>query len=200
MSSLLLGLPLCVTTAVGFWDNEKVVEYDTLTVTGRLRDKRPFELSISREPFDQKKQARIKHWIGGDGDEPMHVTSGLKLSVAGTNVDIPRSQFEDLADPHIHFGPYLTQDDKAIFLYVDGSDAAGAYTARFTIRDGKVLKREIRDHESPKEGLQTKSASPRLTTACTAADGQLLVACESCARTMRFGCSWAVWPSCPSAR
>jgi len=146
MSSFFHWLPLCFALAITVSDSEKVVEYDTFTVTGRLRDNRRFELSLWREPFDRKKHGRIKQWIGGDGQEPRHVTSGLKLSVAGRPVEIPPSQFEDLADPHIHRGPYLTQDDKAIYLYVDGSDAAGSYTARFTIHGVTITNRQIRDH------------------------------------------------------
>lgn len=147
MSSFMHWFPLCLTLGITASDRENVVEYDTFTVTGRLRDNRSFELSISREPFATEKHG-LKRWIGGDGQEPLYVTSGLKLSVAGRKVEIPQSQFEDLADPHIHFGPYLTQDDEAIYLYVKGSDAAGAYTARFTIRAGKITNRQIRDHEN----------------------------------------------------
>jgi hypothetical protein len=136
-------LPLIAFLRLAQGDNEKVVEYDTFRVTGRLRDGRPFELAIFREPYNRGRHRNIK-CIGGDGSELSHVVSALTLTIAGRNAEIPRSQYEDLGDPHVYGGTYLMQDEHAVYLYVSGSDGAGAYTACFTISDGKLTKRAIK--------------------------------------------------------
>jgi hypothetical protein len=114
---------------------EKVVEYDEFRVSGRLRDKRPFELFISREPYNRAKHPDIRL----DGSHPSYVVSALTLTIAGRQVEIPEHVFRYLADPQIHCGPFLMQDGKTIYLYIRGGDCAGSYTERLTIRGSEFI-------------------------------------------------------------
>lgn len=134
----LIHLILSGLFAVAAAGSEMVVEYDSLRLSGRLRDNRAFELCISRERYraDQHPDIRL------DGSPPTFIVSDLFFSIDGRRIAIPAHAFRSLGDPSIYSGPYLMQDGQTINLYIPGGDGAGGYTQRITIRGGKFVRAE----------------------------------------------------------
>lgn len=133
-------LILCALFATSAAGTEKVVEYDSLRLSGRLRDNRRFELSVSRERYRPGKHPDIRL----DGSHPEFVVSDVTLSIDGRQIEIPPHAFRLLGDPIIYSGPYLMEDGRTIYLYIPGGDGAAGYTQRITIRGGNFVGAETR--------------------------------------------------------
>jgi hypothetical protein len=130
---------------------EQVVDYDSSEITGHLRDtdQTSFTVRIHDAPFTTKLAAGIKSWWGVDGGTPRRVTVELAFRIGRAEVTIPRHAYSDLGDPIIPNGISVMQRRKDIYLYLRGGDAAGSYTAKFFIRDGKLTRREVVPGEFP---------------------------------------------------
>lgn len=84
-----------------------------------------------------------KHIWGTDGNIPKVKITGVNVSINNTTVIIPKSEFGDLYEPNFKlFHAYLSKNG-TIYIEMDNSDGAGAYTIIWVIKDNKYLKRYI---------------------------------------------------------
>ena len=151
MIPLLLVCLLCVAA-----DIEQVVDYDGCEIYGHLHDKAQskFIIRIRASPYSAKRDSAVKSWWGVDGGLPSEVTTELSLSIGGIQIAIPHRAFADLGDPHPPGSISLMQPHDTVYLYIHGGDGAGSYVAKFFIRDGKLIRREVVPGEFPKEKPQ----------------------------------------------
>jgi len=80
---------------------------------------------------------------GADNSMPHIHISSVIVSIDGNIVNIPNKAFEDLYEPNYsNFNVYLGKNN-TIYIEMDNSDGAGAYTVIWIIKDGKYFDRYI---------------------------------------------------------
>jgi len=81
-------------------------------------------------------------WGTDDSTPRIHI-SFVKITIDGLSIDIPKNAFEDLYEPNYsNFNVYLGKNN-TIYIEMDNSDGAGAYTIIWIIKNGKYFDRYI---------------------------------------------------------
>lgn len=84
-----------------------------------------------------------KHIWGTDGNVPKVKITDVNVSLNNTPIIIPKREFDDLYEPNFKmFRAYLSKNG-TIYIEIDNSDGAGAYTIIWVIKDHNYLKRYI---------------------------------------------------------
>lgn len=143
MGAVLLGIALPV------YPQEFDVEYSAIKVQGSIgRSHVPFAVEASCTPVRKLPRAaieRVQYGFAADGSDTRCVLTHVSLRFDETSVHFPKSSFEDLADVSSPGSLGIEYDGDNLTLSLHGGDGAAAYTARFLIRDGRLLAREIED-------------------------------------------------------
>jgi hypothetical protein len=85
---------------------------------------------------------------GTDGRLPKIAISSLKINIAKRAVLIPRNAFSDLYEPSFRMFNVYLDGGNTIYIRMDNSDGAGAYTVIWVIKNGKYLKRFVDNSEA----------------------------------------------------
>jgi hypothetical protein len=80
---------------------------------------------------------------GTDGEMPTQAISQLHISYKGKEVSIPVSAYNDLYEPRFSTLKVFIAPNKTIYIELDNSDGAGAYTVIWVIKDGTYQSRYI---------------------------------------------------------
>jgi hypothetical protein len=104
-----------------------------------------FKEESSRNSIRELQKIDSKFFWGTDGEVPKEVITSVEVSINGAKVSIPKIAFDDLYGPHwgnvnICYGP-----EKTLYIRMDNSDGAGAYTIIWVIKDSKYYSRYIDD-------------------------------------------------------
>jgi hypothetical protein len=84
-----------------------------------------------------------KHVWGTDGEVPKVKISAVNVSINNISITIPKSEFDDLYEPNFKdFNVYLSKNG-TLYIEMDNSDGAGAYTIIWVIKNNQYLKRYI---------------------------------------------------------
>lgn len=149
----------------------------TITIAKQTKDGRSFQFSMKVGPLDTLTPEKTDaEYLWGWGDpkreakDPMGIMSSedqlrrarhvhdLSLSVGGRVVHIPKSAYVDLIDLYVYpHWCFLRADGDRLLLDLKGSDAGESYRVRFTIRDHRLVKREIWRGEFPEMGPDVKT-------------------------------------------
>ncbi|WP_426671734.1 hypothetical protein ACPPVU_10900 [Mucilaginibacter sp. McL0603] len=86
-----------------------------------------------------------KFFWGTDGEIPKEVISQIEVTIKGNLINIPKSGFDDLYEPHLKNISICHGPDNTIFISMSNSDGAGAYTIIWIIKDNKYYGRYIDD-------------------------------------------------------
>lgn len=168
--ALLLGLCSCSgnhTFDVLLWENraEGYIEENALPILGsgiytHIRENTEdgqlydFVLEVGAPTQWSEAKAQVaRFWGWSDLNAPnpelerlrsaQHVLE-MSLTLGTDPVYIPETTYIDLIGLRLDSCcRFLKKEDDVVFLYLEGGDAGGSYEAKFTIEDGKVVKREI---------------------------------------------------------
>jgi len=93
-----------------------------------------------------------KYSYGIDGTLPKTEISIMTIKWNGHALNIPKSAYSNLFQPHIRLDnigveAYLTKDNKNLYIYINGSDGAGAYAAKLIFDEKKYITRIIGTNE-----------------------------------------------------
>jgi hypothetical protein len=119
----------------------------TIVIKSKLFNPRFHKLTYSK-PLDKHSQGILiridsRHIWGTDGELPKKMISSLTLIKNGIPIIIPKIAINDLYEPNFKsFKIYLSPND-VIYIEMDNSDGAGAYSIIWTIKNGKYLERYI---------------------------------------------------------
>jgi len=123
---------------------------DSLKIIVKSRLFNPKNHSLSyRKPGkyvgDRKELTKIdgKHIWGVDGNLPRKAISAVRILKQGISITIPKEAFDDLYEPsfktlHVYFGK-----NDIIYIEMDNSDGAGAYSIFWIIKNGQYIRRYI---------------------------------------------------------
>lgn len=150
----------------------------TITVAKQTKDGRSFQFSMRVGPLEtltpEKTNAKTL-WGWGDPKREVKDPEGimsseeilrrarhvldLSLSVGGRVVHIPKSAYVDLVDLRVYLDRdfFRRADGGRLLLDLEGADAGESYRVRFTIRDHRLVKREIWPGEFPEWGPYVKT-------------------------------------------
>jgi hypothetical protein len=88
--------------------------------------------------------SRTDYW-GTDGAVPSHIVKDVHISVDGMKCPCPREAFQDLAE--VQYDSQVVFDhgetDGSLVVVIRGGDGAGAYSARISLVDRRVVKRDM---------------------------------------------------------
>jgi len=114
---------------------------DSITVTVQLSKFNPRNHKISFEGDQTHVDGKII-W-GTDDETPKVKVSCVKVVIKDKVIDIPYNAFDDLYEPNYrNFDVYLGKNN-TIYIEMNNSDGAGAYTIIWIIKDGKYVGRYI---------------------------------------------------------
>jgi len=93
-----------------------------------------------------------RYSYGIDATIPKSEIKSLTVKWNGQKLTIPDTAFSNLYQPHLCndylvVESYLTKDNKNLYIYISGSDAAGAYSVKFVFDHQKYLTRIVGTNE-----------------------------------------------------
>jgi hypothetical protein len=93
-----------------------------------------------------------RYSYGIDGTVPRTEIKSLTIKWNEQNLIIPDTAISHLYEPHVcldylQVEPYLTQDNKNLYIYLYGSDGAGGYSVKFIFDNQKYLTRIVGTNE-----------------------------------------------------
>lgn len=93
-----------------------------------------------------------KYSYGIDANMPISEIKSMTVKWNGHKLIIPNTAYSNLYQPHLCLDyltvePYLTIDNKNLYIYIYGSDGAGAYSVKFVFDQQKYLTRIIGTNE-----------------------------------------------------
>lgn len=126
--------------------------YELTLRTGKARQ-------LSEDKLDQQ---RFWGWVGESPEMTRqylataanHVLE-LSLRLDGRAVEIPKEATIDLLDFRISRRNFLWTAGDFVYFYFEGADAGASYKGRFTIKEHRLIKREIWPGEFPEMGPYT---------------------------------------------
>jgi hypothetical protein len=86
-----------------------------------------------------------KSFWGTDGPIPKAVISAVKISNNGLAIEVPATAFNDLYEPRLSSLTMTTSSDNTLYIKLDNSDGAGAYSVIWMFKDNKYYGRYIDD-------------------------------------------------------
>jgi hypothetical protein len=84
-----------------------------------------------------------KSFWGADGDLPKKLISYLKVIKNGFEISIPKNCFSDLYEPNFQTLSIFKGPENILYIKMDNSDGAGAYTIIWIFKDNKYYGRSI---------------------------------------------------------
>lgn len=89
-----------------------------------------------------------KIFWGTDGENPKTSVVDLKVTIKGKEVFIPKSAYSDLFEPRFSSAVVYLSPDNTIYIQLDNSDGAGAYSVIWIVKDGNYIRRYIENLEA----------------------------------------------------
>ncbi|MEO3406085.1 SH3 domain-containing protein [Mucilaginibacter sp. CAU 1740] len=126
-------------------NNDSVKVTITTTAFKKAQHKLAYQKTATEKPWLNKIDS--KPFWGTDGEIPKKSISSVLVTVNNVPVVIPQTAFNDLYEPafrsfDVYLGPKNT-----IYIQMNNSDGAGAYTVIWIIKNNKYLKRFIDNSE-----------------------------------------------------
>jgi hypothetical protein len=84
-----------------------------------------------------------KQFWGTDGEIPKKAITSLKIMINGSQINIPKSAFDDLYEPRLKTLKVYLGINNTLYIEMDNSDGAGAYSVIWIIKNNQYLKRYI---------------------------------------------------------
>lgn len=85
-----------------------------------------------------------KEFWGSDGNIPVNEYKNIQFKFANETVSTARSHFQNLFEPNLDYtSAYIDKRTKRIYLEAYNSDGAGAYVVIWTIKDKRIISRDI---------------------------------------------------------
>jgi hypothetical protein len=84
-----------------------------------------------------------KQFWGTDGDIPKKIITGVKIIKNGVPIIIPNNAFNDLYEPWLKSLQVYIGKNNTIYIEMDNSDGAGAYSIIWIIKNNHYLKKYI---------------------------------------------------------
>lgn len=93
-----------------------------------------------------------RYSYGVDGTMPESEIKSMTIKWNGQSLTIPDTAYSNLYQPHLCLDylvveSYLTKDNKNLYIYISGSDAAGGYSVKFVFDNKKYLTRIVGTNE-----------------------------------------------------
>lgn len=149
------------TVAGGQPAQELFANIESVTMTGILRNpSMPFVLEVKCAPLGKRSTIGGSDisYLGTDGEDPWCVVQKIALSLNSKVVKFPAASYSELANVGLSFGVQLKNQPEFVTLLISGGDGAGSYKARFIIRGGRLMAREIEDLDEQGEVRLTKKS------------------------------------------
>ncbi len=86
-----------------------------------------------------------KRFWGTDGENPKIAISSIQISLDNTPIVLSANAYNDLFEPRLKTLSYTYGPGNTIYIRMDNSDGAGAYTIIWIIKDNKYYGRYIDD-------------------------------------------------------
>ncbi|MFI5158056.1 MAG: SH3 domain-containing protein [Sphingobacteriales bacterium] len=117
----------------------------TVVVKSNLFNPLKHKLIYSSVPGEQRVLIKIagRHFWGTDGEMPKKVISLVKVVKNNVLIILPKNTFDDLYEPSFRTLKVYFGKNNVMYIEMDNSDGAGAYTIIWIIKDGKYFSRYI---------------------------------------------------------
>ena len=117
----------------------------TIVIKSRLFNVKKHELTYDKTYPKELIKIDGRHVWGTDGEIPKKVISSVKFIKNGRQIIIPADAFTDLYEPSFRSFKVYEGDDDTVYIEMDNSDGAGAYTVIWIIKNNQYLKRYLDD-------------------------------------------------------
>ncbi len=84
-----------------------------------------------------------RHFWGTDGAIPKTVINSLIIEINGKQLEVSSNNFNDLYEPQLSSLNIYLAKTNIIYIEMDNSDGAGAYTVFWIVKNNKLSKRQI---------------------------------------------------------
>lgn len=84
-----------------------------------------------------------KPFWGTDGPIPKQIITSVKIIISGKSILIPINAYNDLYEPNLSTLQIYIGKDNTIYVEMDNSDGAGAYSIIWIIKNNQYFKRYI---------------------------------------------------------
>jgi hypothetical protein len=120
--------------------DSSIAENDSIkiTVKSKIFNFKNHKLSYSG---DQLKAIDGKMFWGTDGTIPKKIISSVKININNIPIVVPINSFNNLYEPRLKTLKAYLSPNNTIYIEMDNSDGAGAYTVIWIIKNGKYLKK-----------------------------------------------------------
>ena len=86
-----------------------------------------------------------RQFWGTDGEHPKTAITSVKITVNNIEIVLPSNTYNDLYEPNLKTLSYTRGPGNTVYIRMDNSDGAGAYTIIWIIKDNKYYGRYIDD-------------------------------------------------------
>ncbi|MEI8342137.1 MAG: hypothetical protein WCH43_11480 [Verrucomicrobiota bacterium] len=150
MSRIIIAFILATVPCLASSSEQSVI-CDSCQLAGHFRniDQTSFAIKIEDAIFASADAGDVKSWRGVTQGPPNRFTKMVDVRIGGVAVKIPLRAYSDLGNPLIPSSIALTRNQDEIFLNLSGGEGSAAYTARFVILNGKLVRREVSSPATP---------------------------------------------------
>jgi|ERR1700744_3616797 len=132
------------------WKAPSIKDGFKIIIKQALFESKKHQLFYSQEnPKENIKRELIKiddkFFWGTDGEIPKEVISNVEVTTNDNNINIPKNAFDDLYEPNLKNINVCRGPDNTIYIRMDNSDGAGAYSVIWIIKDNKYYGRYVDD-------------------------------------------------------
>jgi hypothetical protein len=125
---------------IRYFKDSCIAKNDSLIVVIKSPLFNPKRHKLSYNDNEVKKIDNRTFW-GTDGELPKKVISSLKIKINGVSILIPQNAFNNLYEPRFKTLKIFIGANNSIYIELDNSDGAGAYSVIWTIKNNKYLKK-----------------------------------------------------------
>lgn len=147
LATMLSGVTFTLPIVSSVCAQDLYLEYSSIKLEGSMPHGTkhvPFEIEVSCTPARMLRQATIAGVrYGTDGYDPKCVLTRLTLKLNRKRVHIPKASFEDLADVTFPASVGIDSDGETDIVLISGGDGSASYKARFFVRGGRLVAREV---------------------------------------------------------
>ena len=128
-----------------FYNDSCVAINDSLTIIIKSSSFNVKKHKLTYDKTYPKELTKIDahHIWGTDGNTPKKVISTVNIIKNNTSIIIPKNAFNDLYEPSFRTLKIYAGIENTIYIEMDNSDGAGAYTIIWIIKTNQYLKRYI---------------------------------------------------------
>jgi len=114
-----------------------------IIIKSKLFNAKKHHLTYDRSETSILRKIDGLHIWGTDGNMPKRKISDVKLIKNGISIIVPESAFDNLFEPNLGTLQIYLGKANTIYVEMDNSDGAGAYSVIWIIKNGQYLKRYI---------------------------------------------------------